>query len=131
MHSVIHFISSTSVYGDVCGMVDEDTLPSPETLSGEILVLAEKLFTSSNSFQTTVIRFGGLVGPGRDPGRFFAGKENISNGLAPVNLIHLDDCIGIGKEIIRKNFFPYTSMPVHPIILPEKIFILKRLLLPD
>jgi len=113
----IIFISSTSVYGDVCGPVDEDTLPAPETLSGQILVQAEKRFTSADSFQTTVIRFGGLVGPGRDPGRFFAGKENSANGLAPVNLIHLDDCIGIVKEVIRKDFFGHTlnaCSPHHP-----------------
>lgn len=112
------FISSTSVYGDVNSPVDEETYPAPDTISGKVLVQAEKLFTSHKSFQTTVVRFGGLIGPGRDPGKFFAGKENIPNGLAPVNLIHLADCIGIVKAIIDKDFFGYTinaCSPDHPI----------------
>jgi nucleoside-diphosphate-sugar epimerase len=113
----IIFISSTSVYGDVNGPVDEDTLPTPDTLSGEVLVQAEKLFTSTQSFQTTIIRFAGLIGPGRDPGKFFSGKENIPNGLAPVNLIHLVDCVGITQAIIDKGFFGYiinACSPHHP-----------------
>src|SRR6187402_1163349 len=37
----ILFISSTSVYGDVCSEVDEDTRPAPDTLSGRVLLQAE------------------------------------------------------------------------------------------
>ena len=32
---------------------------------------------------------------------FFAGKINIPNGLAPVNLIHLTDCIDITRSVIN------------------------------
>lgn len=113
----IIFISSTSVYGDVSSQVDEDTTPAPDTLSGQVLLQAENGYTSVNAFQTTVLRFGGLVGPGRDPGKFFAGKENIANGLAPVNLIHLEDCVGITKQVINKDFFGATinaCSPHHP-----------------
>jgi len=58
------------------------------------LYRSEQLFHENTNFQTTVIRLAGLIGPGRNPARFFAGKTNIPNGNAPVNLIHLDDCIG-------------------------------------
>jgi len=111
------FISSTSVYGEIKGPVDEDTQPAPDTLSGKVLVQAEQLFASTQSFQTTIIRFAGLIGPGRDPGKFFSGKENIANGLAPVNLIHLADCVGITKAIIDKDFYGYiinACSPDHP-----------------
>lgn len=50
----------------------------------------------------SIIRFAGLVGPGRHPGRFFSGDKVIKNPQAPVNLIHLDDCIGIIKAVIKK-----------------------------
>ena len=94
------FISSTGVYGDHNSIVDERTDPRPETISGQKLLAAEKLFQEQKAFKTTIIRFGGLVGPGRMPGRFLSGKTDIPNGLAPVNLVHLTDCIGITEAII-------------------------------
>jgi len=93
------FISSTSVYGEPNTIVDETTPPQPETLSSKSLVEAERLF-QNEPFSCTVLRFAGLNGPGRDPGRFFAGKTGIPNGLAPVNLLHLDDAVGITRQLI-------------------------------
>jgi len=97
------FISSISVYGEPCKQVDERTKPMPVTVSGKLLFEAELLLQNQAAFSTTIIRFGGLVGPGRDPGNFFAGKTNIPNGDAPVNLIHLEDCIGITEGIILSD----------------------------
>lgn len=111
------FISSTSVYGDYNKEVSEETATSPETDSGKAMVTAENLLQSFKGFSTTVIRFGGLIGPGRDPGRFFAGKTNIPNGQAPVNLIHLADCIGITLSILENKAFGYiynACAPSHP-----------------
>ncbi|TFF33248.1 SDR family oxidoreductase [Mucilaginibacter psychrotolerans] len=107
-------ISSTGVYADLNGHVDEQTPPQPNTLSGQVLFGAEELFRQQTGFKTTIIRFGGLVGPGRDPARFFAGKKDIPNGLAPINLIHLDDCIGITKAIIAQDIFGITINAVAP-----------------
>ena len=101
-------ISSTGVYADLSREVDELTDPQPDTASGKILFEAEALFREQTDFKTTIIRFGGLIGPGRDPGRFFAGKKNIPNGLAPVNMIHLDDCIGVTIGVLDKDAFGYT-----------------------
>ena len=111
-------ISSTGVYADSNNEVTEVTDPAPNTLSGVVLLEAEQLFKKQTAFKTTIIRFGGLFGPGRDPGRFFAGKKNIPNGLAPVNLIHLNDCIGITKAVINQELFGYTinaCSPHHPL----------------
>ncbi|WPU92895.1 SDR family oxidoreductase [Mucilaginibacter sabulilitoris] len=118
-HEVQHvvFISSTGVYADLNLEVDELSNPQPNTESGEILLTAEDLFRAETSFKTTIIRFAGLIGPGRDPGRFFAGKTNIPNGNAPVNLIHLDDCIGLSIAIIDKKAYGYlfnACSPDHP-----------------
>lgn len=104
----IIFISSTSVYGDQNQEVTEDTIPIPDTDSGKVILLAEQFLQQSSEFTTTVLRFGGLIGPGRDPARFFTGKKDISNGLAPVNLIHLSDCIGITLAIIKKQAFGFA-----------------------
>ncbi|TWI98030.1 nucleoside-diphosphate-sugar epimerase [Mucilaginibacter frigoritolerans] len=111
------YISSTGVYGDRNNEVNELTDPEPDGESGLFLAEAEKLFQRENPFKTTIIRFAGLVGPGRHPGRFFAGKENIPNGKSLVNLIHLDDCIGITSAIIKQDAFGYlfnACSPDHP-----------------
>jgi nucleoside-diphosphate-sugar epimerase len=111
------FISSTAVYADLNTEVNENTPPQPNTEAGKILFAAENLFREEKMFKTTIIRFAGLIGPGRDPGRFFAGKKEIPNGNAPVNLINLDDCIGLTRAIIEKNAFGYLfngCSPHHP-----------------
>ena len=111
------YISSTGVYGDHNKTLNEDDAPGPDNESGKILLEAENLFKSESDFKTTIIRFGGLVGPGRHPGRFFAGKKEVPNGLAPVNIIHLEDCVGIGSAIIEQNAFGYVfnaCSPDHP-----------------
>lgn len=111
------YISSTGVYGDHNNEVNEESDPQPDNESGRLLFEAEKLFQNETAFKTTIVRFGGLVGPGRNPGRFFAGKTDIPNGMAPVNLIHLEDCVGISKAIIGKDAFGYlfnACSPDHP-----------------
>lgn len=111
------YISSTAVYGDSNSEVTELNYPEPDTDPGRILLAAEDLFQNQSAFKTTIIRFAGLVGPGRHPGRFFAGKKAVPNGLAPVNLIHLDDCIGITQAVIKQDAFGYkinASSPDHP-----------------
>jgi nucleoside-diphosphate-sugar epimerase len=52
---------------------------------------------------TAVLRFAGLIGPGRHPARFLAAKKGVPAPNAPVNLIHLDDCCGIIETIIEKR----------------------------
>jgi len=113
------YTSSTGVYGDHNSEVNEHKEPLPDTESGKILLEAEKFLQSQTAFKTTVLRFGGLIGPGRHPGRFFAGKKDIPNGRAPVNLIHLDDCIGIGLAVIGQNAFGNLFNAVSP-AHPEK-----------
>lgn len=111
------FVSSTSVYGDTNQEVDEHTLPNPDDASGELLLEVEDLFTAMPNIHVSVLRLSGLIGPDRHPGRFFAGKENIPNGLAPVNLIHLNDATGIILKLIEAEDAGgiYTgSAPSHP-----------------
>jgi nucleoside-diphosphate-sugar epimerase len=91
------FVSSTSVYGDSFPIVEitEETKPNPDTESGKQLVIAETLLQSNPHFKTTVIRFGGLLGYDRHPVKFLAGRTNVENPDAPVNMIEREDCIGI------------------------------------
>lgn len=96
------FVSSTSVYGDDSPIVEitEETKPNPDTESGKQLVIAETLLQSNPHFKTTVIRFGGLLGEDRHPVKFLAGRTNVENPDAPVNMIQRDDCIGIIEKVL-------------------------------
>ena len=107
-------VSSTSVYGDHNGVIDESTTCEPETTSGAVLLELEGLFQGIEGVQSTALRFGGLVGPGRLPGSFFAGKKEIANGSAPVNLIHLEDCLGVTALLLRQEIMPGKVNGVSP-----------------
>jgi nucleoside-diphosphate-sugar epimerase len=96
------FISSTSVYGEDNSFVTEETELNPDTESGRQLVQVEQLLQSNLNFKTTILRFGGLIGEDRHPIKFLAGRKNIENPNAPINLIHQEDCIGIIMEILRQ-----------------------------
>ena len=98
------FVSSTSVYGDIFPIVEitEETKPNPDTESGKQLVIAETLLQSNPNFKTTVIRFGGLLGDDRHPIKFLAGRTNVENPEAPVNMIQREDCIGIIEKILKQ-----------------------------
>ncbi|MEY2670757.1 MAG: hypothetical protein RLZZ577_1073, partial [Bacteroidota bacterium] len=80
------FVSSTSVYGDDNDLVIEYTTLNPDTEGGRQLAIVENVLQKNSRFQTTILRFGGLIGEDRNPVRFLSGRENIENPNAPINL---------------------------------------------
>ncbi|SHI60763.1 SDR family oxidoreductase [Pseudozobellia thermophila] len=108
------FVSSTSVYGAAEGEVTEKTRPKPVTESGRQLLVSEKLFGKNHKFQTTVVRFGGLIGPKRHPVTMLSKKSSLTNGHHPVNLIHLNDCVRILYKIIAEDWWDEILNAVHP-----------------
>jgi nucleoside-diphosphate-sugar epimerase len=93
------FISSSSVYRPVNGLVSEDDgMESSDSLLYQI----EQLFLSNTHFKTTILRLSGLIGYSRHPGNFFKNGKIVQQPDAPVNLIHRDDCIGIIASIIKQ-----------------------------
>ncbi|MCK0144445.1 NAD-dependent epimerase/dehydratase family protein [Arenibacter sp. F26102] len=110
----IIFISSTSVYGNISGLVTEDSPAQPNTESGKQLLASENIFLKDGQLNTTVIRFGGLIGPKRHPVNFLSGKTNLGNGDNPINLIHLNDCIGIIKTVINGDYKNQVLNGVYP-----------------
>ena len=112
------FVSSTSVYPDTGGLVAESSDLLPEKASGRALLNAENLLLKNSHFKTTVLRFGGLIGPGRDPSRFLARKKEVVNGNVPVNLIHQEDCIRIILTLIENEVWGdifNACCPEHPL----------------
>jgi len=103
--SLVVFVSSTSVYPSNPGRVTEgDTIPGKAgRASGNALLQVEALLRGNEAFDTTVVRFGGLIGGERHPGNYLAGKRNLRRGDAPVNLIHRDDCITILTQIADEH----------------------------
>ncbi len=113
------YISSTSVFKDGFPFptITNDTKPNAETNAGIQIKTVEKLLTSNPSFDTTILRFSGLVADDRHPARMMSRRSNIHNAEAPVNLIHRNDCIGIIEQIIEQEVWGTTlnaSYPDHP-----------------
>ena len=96
------FISSTSVYGDASGDITEETPALPITESGKQLLLCEEMLLNSSSFKTTILRFGGLIGPQRHPIYSLAKRAFIDNPNGIINSIHLEDCLQCLLAILEK-----------------------------
>jgi len=111
------FISSTSVYPENLQTASENDALSPDKASGKALIAAENLLKNLTDFQTTIIRFGGLIGADRNPARFLL-KSDRPVANVPVNLIHQDDCIGIISAILEQDLWGETlnaCCPEHPL----------------
>lgn len=111
------FISSTSVYPENRKAAREEDTCEPDKSSGKAIILAENLFKNRNEFETTIIRFGGLIGADRNPARFLL-KSSFPVDNNPVNLIHLDDCIGIIASVIDQDMWGEVlnaCCPEHPL----------------
>jgi nucleoside-diphosphate-sugar epimerase len=114
--SKVIFISSTSVYSEsyLIPTVTEESILYPDTESGKQLMEVENLLRNNSNFQTTIIRFGGLIGEDRNIVKMLTGKTNVTNPDAPINLIHQQDCIEIICEILKQNCWNETFNAVAP-----------------
>ena len=111
------FISSTAVYGNKNREVFETDELNPETESGKALVKVEEILQSQKEYELTVIRFAGLVDENKFPAKYVLNNSVIENADTPLNLIHLDDCIGIITKVIAKEAWGQIfngACSVHP-----------------
>ena len=99
------FVSSTSVYQNTNDWVTETLDNQPEKESGKAVLAVENILKKHLQDRLTILRFAGLFGYNRVPGRFFANKIDVPNGKAPINMIHQDDCIGLINAIIEKDIW--------------------------
>lgn len=107
-------VSSSSVYQNLQRVVSEDEAAENP---GSALFQIEQLFQRQRSFKTTVLRCSGLIDARRHPGNFFRHGRQVQQPDAPVNLIHLDDVIGIIDAIIRQQAWGQVfnaSADTHP-----------------
>ena len=96
-------VATTSVYHQTGDVVrEEDASRDVSPFLGISWLPVEELFTRRDEFETTVVRFSGLMGGGINPGMYFAGRE-LKGANDPVNMIHVDDCVGVMTAIIEQN----------------------------
>ncbi|MGF1765447.1 NAD(P)H-binding protein [Aliivibrio kagoshimensis] len=91
-------VSTTSVYLDDKEIVTE----SDDVDTSSVRYQIEQTFEKQSAFDTLTLRFAGLIGPNRHPGRFFKPGRVVANAQAPVNMLHLDDGIGIILAALNK-----------------------------
>ncbi|WP_303311700.1 NAD(P)H-binding protein [Hymenobacter sp. BT730] len=96
----ILFVSSTGVYADADDRIQEPDAVATADAPTDMLQ-AEYMFQNLPGISATIVRLAGLMGPNRAPGRFLAGRQQLPHGSAPVNLIHLADCIGILHTLLK------------------------------
>lgn len=97
----IIFISSTSV------------ISTPDS-DNALILKSEEEWVKTQVDKWTIIRFGGLIGKGRHPSKYLSGKKNLPGKNWPVNLIHLDDCIGLIHSIIENKLIHKVWEAVSP-----------------
>ncbi|UCS94218.1 NAD(P)H-binding protein [Echinicola marina] len=110
------YISATSVYPELNKEVGEEEILTKENTSNPALFDAEQLLWRGKTYDLTVIRFGGLLGMERVPGRYFSNKENVAGDL-PVNYIHQTDAVRLIDFIIVNGMWNETFngvSPMHP-----------------
>lgn len=111
------FISSTSVYPDKMSIVHEEDAIAPTKHSGQILLQSEQLLQAGRSYNLTILRLAGLIGLDRNPVRFIEKGNDPKNANVPMNLIHIDDVIGVLDTIISHELWNETFNAcggVHP-----------------
>lgn len=109
------FCSSISVYGNAEGIVTETDV-APDAHHEHVILAAEGVLREFVP-DSIILRLGGLYGPDRHPVKYLAGRKGISNGDAPVNLIHGKEVAEVIKRIIettgRNEIFNVVA-PEHP-----------------
>jgi nucleoside-diphosphate-sugar epimerase len=90
------FVSSTAVYGDASGEVDEETPTEPSAFNGRIMREAEELFLerlAPTDADAIVLRLGGIYGPGRTRliDQVRSGSASVPATARRTNRIHRDD----------------------------------------
>ncbi len=102
------FVSSTSVYPNENRVMRESDAISTRDAASDVLRAEGHFVPRYGQWKSTVVRLGGLIGPERAPGRFLAGRQDLLQGNAPVNLVHLTDVVGVLSCIIEHGAWGYT-----------------------
>ena len=84
------FISSISV----------ETNPLKENAQ---ILWEEEEWIQKNFLRWTILRFGGLIGNGRHPGKYLSGKKNLPAGDRIVRILYLEDAINFTLKVLQEK----------------------------
>jgi nucleoside-diphosphate-sugar epimerase len=115
------FVSTTSVFGEQSGRLNEDSSTSPTTGSGQAHAQIENYLTNKYAKSSAVLRLAGLIGLNPDgslrhPVSSLIKRSAIANGHQAVNLLHQADAISFISAIAnaqRTGIFHACSLQ-HP-----------------
>lgn len=93
--------SSTSVYGNLTGKVAEQDM-EPDLQNSNAITAAEGALLKYSP-DAVILRLCGLYGEDRHPARYLAGRKQVKEGDAPVNLIHREDVIRATELVITNQ----------------------------
>lgn len=95
--------SSTGIYTDCVGEVNEDSLLQTHLPKVKLLKEIEELFLNEPLVTTTVLRLGGLIGPNRHPIVYMAKKGRVEAGNEPVNIIYQEIILETIAKLLTKE----------------------------
>ncbi|MFC3417016.1 Rossmann-fold NAD(P)-binding domain-containing protein [Algoriphagus hitonicola] len=113
------YVSSTGVYPEDFRSEEytEEEAISLSTAGNPALWKAERYLLDNLEQDLTIVRFGGLLGDDRIPGRYFSGKENVI-GHTRVNYIYRNDAVQMMHFILANELWGKTFngvAPLHPL----------------
>ena len=130
----LFYTSSTSVYGNSSGIINEALPALPQTESAQLCQLIENAFIES-PIPATILRLAGLIGPNRHPVYYLSGRDHIASPYQLVNLVHQTDVITAISALIARNtpiqdeIYNIVS-PCHPTRICYYEAVARRLQLP-
>jgi nucleoside-diphosphate-sugar epimerase len=112
-HKALHltFVSTSSVFGNAVGIVDERSVTNPSSDSGLAHAAIEQYLLEHYIDRSAILRLAGLVGPNpegaiptiRHPVYALAKRQHIDGGNTPINLVHQFDVIQCIYAIIKQQ----------------------------
>jgi len=95
-------VSTTAVYNGLSGDIDENNELDYSAEKVKVINKAEQEVLSFKG-SAAVMRFAGLIGEDRHPGRFLSTNRKMTDGQIWVNLIHQKDAVGLLKCLLFQN----------------------------
>lgn len=110
------WLSSTGVYGEQAGeWVDEHTLARPSRETAQALLAAEEVVRQA-PWPSTIVRLGGLYGPGRERLLRWVREGRAVQASPPswTNRLHVDDAAGLVVHLVERSVH---GEAVEPLVL--------------
>lgn len=94
------------IYTSSIGMyLPQKTVDENSAVEEEHVVSKTEMIIREKTENSIFLRLGGLIGANRHPVHYLAGRKDVADPEAPVNLVHRDDVIKAIEKVIRSGKF--------------------------